>query len=222
VKGRDRNRARLAVGEGFPFPLFRLQDGVTVSPWRTFPDAPLKSRTARFPGSGSKHWPIIREPSQGAWRGLNAGSYAPPPLPVCPQPRLLKPSSAYVPVLSSRPHRRPRRPPMSRATLPNSGVTSVGETWSVSWEGVTPPSSLVLAHAPLPLGSLLLRFLASFGESLQVVTSPCCPRQLPDVILRILPWMLDPLPRRYTVCSRLFLPRRHRPSPRKHGSASRV
>jgi hypothetical protein len=33
-----------------------------------------------------------------------------------------------------------------------------------------------------PLGSLLLRLLASFGESLQVVTSPCCPRQLPDVI----------------------------------------
>jgi hypothetical protein len=35
---------------------------------------------------------------------------------------------------------------------------------------------------PLPLGSLLLRQLASFRESLQVVTSPCCPRQLPDVI----------------------------------------
>jgi hypothetical protein len=31
-----------------------------------------------------------------------------------------------------------------RAPLPNSGVTSVGETWTVSWEGVTPPSSLVL------------------------------------------------------------------------------
>ena len=117
-----------------------------------------------------------------AWRGLNAGSCAPLPLPVCPQPRLLKPSSAYVPVLSSRPLRRLRRPPMSRAPLPNSGVTSVGETWSASWEGVTPPSSLILAHSPLPLGSLLLRFLASFGESLQVVTSPCCPRQLPDVI----------------------------------------
>jgi len=71
---------------------------------------------------------------------------------------------------------------VSRAPLPNSGVTSVEETWSVSWEGVTPPSSLIPAHAPLPLGSLLLRFLASFGESLQVVTSPCCPRQLPDVI----------------------------------------
>jgi hypothetical protein len=71
---------------------------------------------------------------------------------------------------------------VSRAPLPNSGVTSVGETWSVSWESVTPPSSLILAHAPLPLGSLLLRFLASVGGSLQVVTSPCCPRQLPDVI----------------------------------------
>jgi hypothetical protein len=38
---RDRNRARPAVGEGFPFLLFRSQDGVTVSPWRTFLDAPL-------------------------------------------------------------------------------------------------------------------------------------------------------------------------------------
>src|SRR5262249_8706412 len=34
--------------------------------------------------------------------------------------------------------------------------------------------------------------------------------------------MLDPLPRRYTVCSHLFLPRHHRPSPENHGSASRV
>jgi hypothetical protein len=102
---------------------------------------------------------------------------------------------------------------VSRAPLPNSGVTSVGETWSVSWESITPPSSLILAHSPLPLGSLLLRLFASVSESLQVVTSPCCPRQLPDVIPRTFPWMLDPLPRRYTVCSRLFLPRCHRPSP---------
>jgi len=71
---------------------------------------------------------------------------------------------------------------VSRAPSPNSGVTSVGETLPTSWESITPPSSLVRAHAPLPLGSLLLRFLASSGESLQVVTSPCCPRQLPDVI----------------------------------------
>jgi hypothetical protein len=70
---------------------------------------------------------------------------------------------------------------VSRAPSANSGVTSVGEALPASWESITPPSSLILAHSPLPLGSLLLRHLASFGESSQVVTSPCCPRQLPDV-----------------------------------------
>jgi hypothetical protein len=37
----DRNRTRHALGEGFPLPLFRLRGGFTVSPWRTFSDAPL-------------------------------------------------------------------------------------------------------------------------------------------------------------------------------------
>ena len=57
-----------------------------------------------------------------------------------------------------------------------------GDVISVSSEGVTPLSWLLRAHVPLPLGSLLLRRLASFEESLQVVLSPCCPRELPDVI----------------------------------------
>ena len=43
------------------------------------------------------------------------------------------------------------------------------------YPSVTPPSSLLRAHVPLPLGSLLLRHLASFEESWQVVRSPCCP-----------------------------------------------
>jgi hypothetical protein len=66
--------------------------------------------------------------------------------------------------------------------LPNFGVTSIGEMWTISSEGVTPPSSLLRAHVPLPLGSPLLQHLASFEESLQVVHSPCCPRELPDAI----------------------------------------
>jgi len=57
-----------------------------------------------------------------------------------------------------------------------------GDVCAISSEGVTPPSSLLRAHVPLPLGSLLLRHLASFEESWQVVRSPCCPRELPDVI----------------------------------------
>jgi hypothetical protein len=38
--------------------------------------------------------------------------------------------------------------------------------------------------------------LASLEESLQVAISPCCCRDLPDVILRILPQLPEPLPRR--------------------------
>jgi len=36
----DRTRARPALGGGFPFLLFRLQDGFTFPPWLTFPAAP--------------------------------------------------------------------------------------------------------------------------------------------------------------------------------------
>jgi hypothetical protein len=210
--GRDRNRPRLAVGKGFPFPLFRLRNGFTVSPWRTFAEAPLESRTARFPGSGSKPWRVtIGLPK--AWRGLNAGSYPPPPLLVCLQPR---PLSRHLRMcrfyqagrLDAREGRQ-----VSRAPLPNSGVTSVGETWTVSWEGVTPPSSLVLAHASLPLGSLLLRFLASLESPCRLLPVPAAHGSFPTLFPRTFPWMLDPLPRRYTVCSHLFLPRCHRPSP---------
>src|SRR5262245_21163200 len=35
--GWDRDRARPAVGEGLPFPLFRLQNGITIERTRTFP-----------------------------------------------------------------------------------------------------------------------------------------------------------------------------------------
>ena len=89
--------------------LFRLQDRVTFPPWRTFPDAPpTKPGRSDFLSPGSKPWPIFRGPSQGLGR-LKRWFDAPPPLLFCPQPRLLKPSSAKLPVLSSRPPRRPRR-----------------------------------------------------------------------------------------------------------------
>ena len=53
MKGRDRNRVRAPVGEGFPWPPFRLRPGITVPPWVTFREAPLRSRTVGFPESGS-------------------------------------------------------------------------------------------------------------------------------------------------------------------------
>ena len=46
------------------------------------------------------------------------------------------------------------------------GVTFVGEMSTTSSEGVTPLSSLVRAHVPLPLGSPLLQHLTSRSRSL--------------------------------------------------------
>src|SRR5262249_54749621 len=109
----DRDRARPAGGEGFPLLLFRLQDGFTVSPWRTFLDAPLKSRTARFPGSGSKPWHVLRGPSHGLERFKRWFVYTPatPGLPTASPPHTVL---CERPVLSSRaayPTRKAADPP---------------------------------------------------------------------------------------------------------------
>ena len=77
--------------------------------------------------------------------------------------------------------------------------------------------SSVFAHTDScanPSGSPLLQLLASFGESEQVATSPCCQRDLPDVI------SANPSSDAWshttaglTECTYLFLPPCHRPSP---------
>jgi len=46
---------------------------------------------------------------------------------------------------------------VSRVPLPDFGVTSIGETYPASSEDITPPSSLIRTHAPIPFGSPLLR-----------------------------------------------------------------
>ena len=66
--------------------------------------------------------------------------------------------------------------------MPTVGVTSHGETWSASSEDITPRSQLIRTHAPNPAGSPFLRFVTSVRESVQVASSPCCQRVLPDSI----------------------------------------
>ena len=124
---------------------------------------------------------FFRRPFQ-VWRGLNAGPYTPPRhsgLPPASPPQLswrcagfIKPAAIW-----------PRKPPsvLSPFAQPRCYLRW-GDVSATSSEGVTPPSSLLRAHVPLPLSSPLLRHLASFEESWQVVHSPCCPRELPDVI----------------------------------------
>src|SRR5215468_12692831 len=74
-------------------------------------------------------------------------------------------------------------PPSAQSPFaPRRCVPHGGDAASVSSEDITPPSSLLRTHSPVAAASPLLRFLASLEESSQVVTSPCCPLDLPDVI----------------------------------------
>src|SRR5215472_1581372 len=84
---------------------------------------------------------------------------------------------------------------------------------------------------PSPERTLLLRLrsyrlirrsrwaLSSFGfwprleSPCSLLPVPAAHGSFPTLSPTVCSWMLDPLPRRYTVCSRLFLPRCHRPSP---------
>jgi hypothetical protein len=105
-----------------------------------------------------------------------------PAILVCLQPRLMTCSWRYAGFIKPTAIR-PRKPPSVLSPFAQLRCyLRWGDVSAISSEGVTPPSSLLRAHVPLPLGSLLLRHLASFEESWQVVRSPCCPRELPDVI----------------------------------------
>jgi hypothetical protein len=97
-----------------------------------------------------------------------------------------------------------------------------------------------LGRHELPPGRTLLLRLSSYGlmrrsrrlsspsaiasceESTQVATSPCCQRDLLDVILRIFPWLPGPLPRRsHRVHAPVGFPDVIGLPPRKDGLASR-
>jgi hypothetical protein len=117
-------------------------------------------------------------------------------------------------VLSSRARAGRRNHQVPRVPLPDVGVTFIRETCTASSEDITPRSSLLRTHAPIPCGSPRLRLLASFVESSQVATSPCCYRDSPDVILRIFLQMPEPLPRRFAECVCLVLPQHSSAFPR--------
>ena len=83
----------------------------------------------------------------------------------------------------------------------------------------SPPRALPLRHRSYGLMCHSRWALSCFGiqprsKSLcRLYAVPAAHGSFPTLSLRIFPWMLDPVPRRYIVCSHLFLPRCHRPSP---------
>ena len=189
----------LLLGRGFPFLLFRLLDGFTVPPWLTFPkpynpgrpDFRVRFETLAF----------FRRSSQ-VWRGLNAGPYTPPPF-------WFASSLAPWPVVALRRFYQAGRHTAKEAAKCPEPLAQLrcylrwGDVSVISSEGVTPPSSLLRAHVPLPLGSLLLRHLASFESPGRLYAVPAAHGSFPTLSLRIFPWMLDPVPRRF---HRVLLP----------------
>jgi hypothetical protein len=98
--------------------------------------------------------------------------------------------------------------------LPEVGVTAIREMWIVSCEDITPRSSLLQTHASIPFDSPLLRPKPRSRSICRFLPAPAAGGTLPTLSLRILPWVLGPLPRRFRAeCTCLFLPPRHRPSP---------
>jgi hypothetical protein len=146
-----------------------------------WPPAMGAGYSAEFLRSGLKPWHFVHEPSPSS-RGSSAGARTPRRRMVCSWLRPWPWLRLRCSVLSSRARACRRNHQVPRVPLPDVGVTFIRETCTASSEDITPRSSLVRTHAPIPCGSPRLRLLASFVESSQVATSPCCYRDSPDVI----------------------------------------
>jgi hypothetical protein len=104
-----------------------------------------------------------------------------------------------------------------RAPLPAQGVTSCSVEFNSTSERVTPPSSLLRAHAPNQ-NPLTVSVLLLINESLQVITSPCWKLVLPDPAAagQSLRRRLDPYPAVSLWCACSLLPRGQRPHIQRH------
>ena len=158
-----------------------------------------------------KPWPFFRE-SSPLRRGLSAGSHTPR----CPwfTHSLVPPPASVIAgsVSGRRAIDKTAKCPESLCpilALPPSGRR-------------TPPPRKTLLLRPRSYGlmrqsrlALLYFGFASLEKSLQVATSPCCHRDLPDVISASPSRDAWPLPRRLAGCMYLLLPLQHRPSPKE-------
>jgi hypothetical protein len=91
----------------------------------------------------------------------------------------------------------------------------------------SPPRALPLRRRSYGLMCRSRWALSCFGISPRLKSLgrlyavPAAHGSFPTLSLKVFPWLLDPIPRRYTVCSHPFLPRCQRPSPNGDGSPSR-
>jgi hypothetical protein len=99
---------------------------------------------------------------------------------------------------------------------PHVGVTVLGgDVFSASSEGVTPPSSLLLAHASDHYPPSTFGFPHAVGLC-RLLPAPAAQWSFPTLSLPIFPHVLGPLPRLPPRCIRSFLPSELWPSPIEH------
>jgi hypothetical protein len=170
--GRDRTAARATLGGEFPARALSIREVGS-----SFLHGPRFRRPPCAPGRSDVPRPVLtlaslRSPSHRV-RSFSADPHTPLPVMVCFQGRSIV-----------------HRPDMSgyswschvpRAPLHDQGVTSlVVVSWTTS-AGVTPPSSLLRAHAPV-LNPPRASVCPSNTRSVQVAVSPCWEEDLPGVL----------------------------------------
>ena len=121
-----------------------------------------------------------------------------------------------MPVLSSRPPRQTQKAAKCPEPLcPTRVLPPLGR------RDPSPERTLLLRRRSYWLMRRSRWALSSFGfwprleSPCRLLPVPAAHGSFPTLSPTVCSWMLDPLPRRYTVCSRLFLPRCHRPSPKE-------
>ena len=104
---------------------------------------------------------------------------------------------------------------MPRAPLPAQGVTSCGVMSCTTSEGITPPSSLILAHAPDQNPPADFGFPNTTGLC-RLSPVPAGSWPFPTLSMQSLRRCLDPYPAVSPWCICSLLPRRQRPHLRRH------
>jgi hypothetical protein len=140
--------------------------------------------------------------------------FASPPLPWFAHSFVPYPGAGYCPVLSSRARARKfwdRQ--ASRVPLPDFGITFIGETFTASSKGVTPPSSLLRTHAPIPLALLSFGYSPRSRSLGRLLPAPAADGIFPTLCCESFLGCLVPCPGGPTERMCLFLVPCHRPSP---------
>ena len=160
-----------------------------------------------------KSWPIVNEPSH-ITRELKRWFASTPRV----SGLLTTSSLALATVWCARFYQAEPAPVIGTAKHPvplclTVGVTSVRETRPVSCEDVTPRSSLLWAHVPIPLALLCFGSSPRSRSLCRLLPAPAARGIFPTLCGESFFGCLSPYPGGTAECSCLVLPQRLRPSP---------